>query len=94
MLYDLILTSDTLYAPESMEELLDVMAKRLKPDGVALIAAKTYYFGVGGGTDMFTALVKKDGRCKIEVAEKYADGSTNVREMLKLTLLPPADSAA
>jgi len=87
VLYDLILSSDTLYAPESMEDLLDVMAKRLKPGtGAALIAAKTYYFGVGGGTDMFTSLVHKDGRCQVEIAEKFADGSTNVREILKLTL--------
>ncbi len=31
------------------------------PHGVALVAAKRYYFGVGGGMKSFCSLVAKDG---------------------------------
>ena len=31
------------------------------PHGVAFVAAKSYYFGVGGGTKSFSKLVKEDG---------------------------------
>lgn len=33
----------------------------LKPSGKALVAAKTYYFGVGGGTQAFKAAVQTGG---------------------------------
>jgi len=65
--YDFILTADTLYAVDSMEYLLSVMKAHLKPKGICLIAAKTYYFGVGGGTQMFMDMVKQDGTCDVEV---------------------------
>jgi len=32
-----------------------------RPDGVAYMAAKKYYFGVGGGTRRFLSLVEEDG---------------------------------
>jgi len=31
------------------------------PDGVVYMAAKKYYFGVGGGTQRFLSMVEKDG---------------------------------
>lgn len=31
------------------------------PDGVVYMAAKKYYFGVGGGSRRFLSLVEKDG---------------------------------
>ena len=62
------LFTDTLYAVDSMAHLLAVMTDRLKPGtGIGLIAAKTYYFGVGGGTQMFIDLVQKEGKCDVEV---------------------------
>lgn len=82
--YDWILTSDTLYSPESVKSLSAVLGQLLKPDGYALVAAKTYYFGVGGGTEMFQELVQSQN-LKVEVAKTYQDGSTNVREMLKVS---------
>eukprot|EP00658_Telonema_sp_P-2_P015572 TRINITY_DN16006_c0_g1_i5.p1 TRINITY_DN16006_c0_g1~~TRINITY_DN16006_c0_g1_i5.p1 ORF type:complete len:195 (-),score=31.85 TRINITY_DN16006_c0_g1_i5:270-854(-) len=83
--YDLILTSDTLYSPESLKSLGAVLGQLLAPGGVALVAAKSYYFGVGGGTDMFVDWVHTNTKLKVEVAKTYQDGATNVREMLRVS---------
>jgi len=84
--YDLILTSDTLYSTDSMEPLLKLIVDHLRPPhGVALVAAKTYYFGVGGGTQMFVDMIEKGNVLKATVAQKFTDGSTNVREILEVS---------
>jgi len=83
--YDFILSSDTLYCPDSMAALVQLIAAHLDPAGIALIAAKPYYFGVGGGTQMFTDAVRAEGTCEVEVACTFADGTTNVREILKVS---------
>ncbi|KAH8378062.1 hypothetical protein KR093_008950 [Drosophila rubida] len=56
--YDMILTSETIYNIENQGKLLDTLSKRLKPDGNVLIAAKSHYFGVGGGLEQFVEVVK------------------------------------
>ena len=43
--YDFILTSDTLYNTEYYATLYQMIKSHLKKDGIALVAAKTYYFG-------------------------------------------------
>ena len=58
----------------------------LKPGtGVAYVAAKTYYFGVGGGTRQFEQLLDSDGALSHEKVFSADDGSSNLREVLKLT---------
>ncbi|KAH8246619.1 hypothetical protein KR038_005809 [Drosophila bunnanda] len=52
--YDLILTSETIYNVDNQEKLLETFAGRLKPEGIVLVAAKSHYFGVGGGLEQFT----------------------------------------
>eukprot|EP00955_Chlamydomonas_euryale_P044908 353000-Chlamydomonas_euryale.AAC.12 len=52
------------------------------PMGVAYVAAKVYYFGVGGGTDSFMKLVNSDGIYEsktIKVIEEMSSG--NKREV-------------
>ncbi|XP_016987686.1 histidine protein methyltransferase 1 homolog [Drosophila rhopaloa] len=56
--YDLILTSETIYNIENQQKLLETLADRLKPDGIALVAAKSHYFGVGGGLEQFSEKIK------------------------------------
>lgn len=34
----------------------------VRPHGVVYMAAKKYYFGVGGGTRRFLSVVEKDGK--------------------------------
>ncbi|XP_055600886.1 histidine protein methyltransferase 1 homolog isoform X1 [Uranotaenia lowii] len=51
--YDVIVTSETIYSNKSYDQLIRLFNTKLKPDGVVLLAAKTYYFGVGGGLRQF-----------------------------------------
>ena len=49
--YDVVLTAETLYSLEAMASLYRCIRACLRPGaGVALVAAKSYYIGVGGGT--------------------------------------------
>ena len=52
------------------------------PHGVALVASKTFYFGVGGGTKSFRRLVKKDGIFEVKTLATIEEpGSGNKREV-------------
>jgi len=51
----------------------------------ALIAAKSYYFGVGGGARSFREALRKDGGFRVETVETFSDGNSNVREILKVS---------
>ena len=58
----------------------------LKPGGIALVAAKTHYFGVGGGSLAFRRLVERQ-QPQLMVAQTVAevgDGSSVLREILEL----------
>lgn len=83
--YDLILTSETIYNTENYGKLLDVLKTKLKHNGVALVAAKTYYFGVGGGCRDFEKLIKDDGSLQSEVV--FVVSENVQREILKVTFL-------
>ncbi|XP_065341584.1 histidine protein methyltransferase 1 homolog [Cloeon dipterum] len=83
--YDLIFTSETIYNPDCYKKLLKVFKQLLKPEGHVYVAAKTYYFGVGGGTRQFEEALETDGVFKSEVVWKF-DAGLN-REILKLTWL-------
>lgn len=58
-----------------------------RPGGVAYIAAKSYYFGVGGGTTAFVQLVEGEGEMLAEVVQVLDDGLSNKREILRLGFL-------
>mmetsp|Transcript_30522 Transcript_30522/g.98348 ORF Transcript_30522/g.98348 Transcript_30522/m.98348 type:complete len:297 (-) Transcript_30522:93-983(-) len=84
--YDVILTAETIYDDKSSGRLIACIDDILKPDGVAYIAAKSYYFGVGGSTRQFEAQVAKLlPRRKLEQVALIQDGSSNVREILRLS---------
>jgi len=87
--YHLILSSDTVYSPSATPRLLALIIHALQPSGVALIAAKTFYFGVGGGTRDFAALAEAGGFAVRSVAS-FRDGVSNVREILWLQRPPIA----
>lgn len=82
--YDLILTSETIYSLESQPKLLSVLKELSTEDtGVVYVAAKTFYFGVGGGVDSFCRLVEGDGTFSVCLCKKI---DANVpRVILKLT---------
>lgn len=96
--YDLILTSDTLYNETCIRDLAWLIPELLTESGVAFIASKRHYFGVGGGTADFhrqsTAVdsqAKSDdgqerqrGTTQITTVAEFEDGKSNVRDLLMM----------
>ena len=83
--FDLILSAETIYNAETTPRLWRLIAQQLRrPGGVALIAAKSYYFGVGGSVADFCALVASDGRFACETVRTFEDGQSNRREVLRV----------
>jgi hypothetical protein len=99
--FDLILAAETTYAESSARDTATLISRHLKFDtGVALVATKRYYFGVGGGSDCFrrcAELIQVE-RCELDnnqnVSTVYIlqvktvkvidDG--NIREILQIKL--------
>ncbi|XP_076643359.1 histidine protein methyltransferase 1 homolog [Halictus rubicundus] len=81
--YDLIFTSETIYNPDNHRKLYEVLREKLKQDGVGFIAAKSYYFGVGGGMRQFQSLIEDDGIFNVEIVWKSQQGLQ--REILKIS---------
>ncbi|KAK3915168.1 Histidine protein methyltransferase 1-like protein [Frankliniella fusca] len=83
--FDYILTSETIYNPYNYNKLIDVFKKCLNTTGTVYLAAKTYYFGVGGSLREFETTLEKDGSLKSEVCWKCPAGVS--REILKITFV-------
>ncbi|XP_022096783.1 histidine protein methyltransferase 1 homolog isoform X2 [Acanthaster planci] len=83
--YDVILTSETIYSLESHDKLYKILRALLRRDGVVYIAAKTHYFGVGGGTRSFQDVVRQREEFSIQVCKTFTDGVK--REILKMAFL-------
>ncbi|KAH6778180.1 putative methyltransferase family protein [Perilla frutescens var. hirtella] len=85
--YDVILMAETVYSISALPNLYKLIKKCLSsPHGVVYMAAKKYYFGVGGGSRRFLSVVEKDGLFASSLVAEVADGSSNVREVWKLHL--------
>lgn len=82
-LYDIILTSETIYNPQNHQKLLHCLSDKLKDDGKVYVAAKTYYFGVGGGLRQFEKLIEKDQRFNYKSVWLSTEGVN--REIIVLT---------
>ncbi|RDY06860.1 Histidine protein methyltransferase 1-like protein [Mucuna pruriens] len=87
--YDFILMAETVYSINSLQNLYNLIKKcsiqcLQHPDGVVYMAAKKYYFGVGGGSRRFLSVVEKDGVMTCSLVAEITDGSSNVREVWKL----------
>lgn len=62
-----------------------MVEKHLEVGGVALIASKKYYFGVGGGTFELEILASKPSSLlQYSLVKAYEDGQSNIREVIKL----------
>lgn len=81
--YDVMLTSETIYSKENYPKLLALIKGHLKPDGVCLVAAKVYYFGLTGGCFEFIEFVRKDAALEIDEVETIE--ASLQRKILKLT---------
>lgn len=81
--FDLIVTCETIYNLANNQKIIDALRRMLRPGtGVAYLAAKTYYFGVGGGVRAFEALLLADGALQSEVVWKSTENVQ--REILKI----------
>lgn len=59
--FQLIVTSETIYSEANYSKLLAIFTRCLaQPDGQVLVASKSHYFGVGGGTFMFIDFVENN----------------------------------
>lgn len=91
--FDVVLAAETVYEPSSFEKHVEILRRAVrrkttgeeKESGVALVAAKSYYFGVGGGARSFRARLENDGDFAVECVQTLSDGASNVREILKVT---------
>ena len=84
--FDLVLTADSIYSERSQPHLLRLILRSLAPGGIALVAAKSFYFGVGGCTAGFRAAAEAAG-AQVSCALRVTDGASNVREVLLLRML-------
>ncbi|KAK9050008.1 hypothetical protein SSX86_031024 [Deinandra increscens subsp. villosa] len=83
--YDIILMAETVYSISTLPSLYELIKKCMShPHGVVYMAAKKYYFGVGGGSRRFISLVEKDGVMVASLIAEVGGGSSNVREVWKL----------
>uniref|UniRef100_A0A7S0CBI4 Uncharacterized protein n=1 Tax=Proboscia inermis TaxID=420281 RepID=A0A7S0CBI4_9STRA len=83
--FNIVLASETTYTIQSCNQTALLLRRHLKPQaGVAYVATKRYYFGVGGGSDAFREAATKL-QLRVDVAGVYDDGKSNIRELLKVT---------
>ena len=80
--FDYILTSETIYSKDTYDALHSVLSRSLKKSGVIYLAAKTYYFGVGGGTRDFERYLAEKGLLESGVCREFMVGVN--REILQL----------
>jgi SAM-dependent methyltransferase len=81
---DIILSSECVYREDLFESHSHVIERILAPDGIALVAAKRYYFGCGGGTIEFADYVAQKTALKAELAAVFENGMSNTREILAI----------
>jgi SAM-dependent methyltransferase len=88
--FDVILTSDTLYSSASLPLLLAIMKRLLtkSPMAVALVAAKRYYFGIGGSVGEFLGMVDGDKEIEGSVVRSFEDGQSNIRDIIEVKWSP------
>ncbi|KJE89280.1 hypothetical protein CAOG_00781 [Capsaspora owczarzaki ATCC 30864] len=83
--FDVILSAETIYSPANYNALITAIRSCMKkPSGLALLASKTYYFGVGGGTREFMYEIQTnhpDLQCQVVFA--HDDGVK--REILSVS---------
>uniref|UniRef100_A0A336LX62 protein-histidine N-methyltransferase n=1 Tax=Culicoides sonorensis TaxID=179676 RepID=A0A336LX62_CULSO len=80
--FDYILTSETIYNEKYYSKLLNVFQNLLNEDGIVYLAAKTIYFGVGGGLRSFEHALEKSNEFESESVWKSESGV--LREILKI----------
>lgn len=81
--FDVILTSETIYNENNYNKLIQLFTRRVMENGKIYVAAKTCYFGVGGSVKLFESYVNKSGILNCEVC--WTNDSGIQRKILKIT---------
>ncbi|GAB5360338.1 hypothetical protein AAMO2058_000618900 [Amorphochlora amoebiformis] len=79
--WDYILSSDTLYSTQSIPFLVKAIDQLLAKEGECYVAAKRYYFGIGGGILTLLQEVSRYRDLKVEVVRVFDDGKSNLRDI-------------
>jgi SAM-dependent methyltransferase len=79
--FDLVITSETIYNPQNYSDLLNAIYTSNAP--FCLVACKSYYFGVGGGSEMFMKAAESIG-FKSEIVVRI-DEIASTRLILRLS---------
>jgi predicted nicotinamide N-methyase len=85
--FQVVLCAETVYELSSFGKHVAILKRALakNKNSLCLVAAKSYYFGVGGGSHAFAEALKKDGAFDVLPIYTVSDGVSNVREILKVT---------
>lgn len=62
-----------------------MIQEHLEVNGIALVATKRFYFGVGGGSSMLEDLTRDLPNLQIELLSAFEDGSSNIRDIYQIT---------
>ena len=89
--FDLILSAETLYSAESCLKIVLTLESLLSDTGVAIIANKRYYFGVGGGTQELKRIVASRAM-SLRVVRVIEDGVSNIREVICISRTNASDT--
>lgn len=82
---DVVLASEVLYNVDYYRDLCAVLEAVLAPGGVALIATKRFYYGVGGGVVAFQAFAAQPHwRFAVCILATIEDGHSMIRDILQL----------
>jgi len=84
-LFGLILSAETLYTSNHCKKIYDMLIKHLDKNGLALIATKRYYFGVGGGSLELEQLIKNNNQLTFSIVSVIEDKQSNIREIIEIT---------
>ena len=96
-LFDVILAAETTYSLEAATDTARFLANHLNVGGVAYIATKRYYFGVGGGSDSFQAAISSFSSIATLTIENIAvfdNGRENIRDLFRVQCMSRASTGS
>lgn len=68
------MSSETIYNKDNYNKLYEIFKELLKDTGTAFIAAKSYYFGVGGSTSEFRKFIEKEDVFESRICWETSEG--------------------
>eukprot|EP00937_MAST-01D_sp_MAST-1D-sp2_P006267 g6267.t1 len=91
--YGLVLSAECVYTADATARLCRMLHAHLRhPDGVALVAAKRYYFGTGGGVGLFKQLIEDEGGSGDEGGSQEGMDRSEVRRLRARTVWTAEDT--